>query len=349
MLPKAVIIGAGALGLGFLGERLAQDYVLCFVDMASKAELLRQLHQQQSYVVNVCSLEKTSTRKVSGVFDTLVSHRDMDSVRFADVLQRADLVFTATSTRNLGDVISCIAPVLNARERKRWLLFCENGRFLGSSYRDNFLAHVVLVDTVMSRMCRFASVDEEGGFEPLWPGFDKALVVEDYNSLPLDQDVCGSGPFSKVFLLVSHEQFACWQDMKFYLHNGMHAFVSYHAYLEGVKFYPQVPASIRARARRAILEELVPAIVSTHPVANGQEIEAYGIKLLERFFNPFFNDTIERGIRGVEEKLAPQERLLSGCRFIRRAGFEPREYASTILAARRIIAGGKREELPHTS
>jgi hypothetical protein len=33
MKHKAVIVGAGALGLGFLAERLAHDYDLCLADV----------------------------------------------------------------------------------------------------------------------------------------------------------------------------------------------------------------------------------------------------------------------------------------------------------------------------
>jgi hypothetical protein len=40
----------------------------------------------------------------------------------------------------------------------------------------------------------------------------------------------------------------------------------------------------------------------------------------------------------VEEKLAPGERILGGCELIRRAGIEPRGYATLLEAAQRIRA-----------
>lgn len=85
------------------------------------------------------------------------------------------------------------------------------------------------------------------------------------------------------------------------------------------------------------MDEVVPAIVRTHAVAKREEIERYGLRLLERFFNPHFNDSVERGVRGIEDKLAPGERLLGGCEFIRQAGIEPKGYATTIEAARGIL------------
>jgi len=80
----------------------------------------------------------------------------------------------------------------------------------------------------------------------------------------------------------------------------------------------------------------VPAILFHHPWAGRERIEAYALGLLDRFVDPRFNDSIARGVRGVEEKLAPGERLLAGRDYIREAGIEPRGYTTTIDAARRI-------------
>jgi hypothetical protein len=87
------------------------------------------------------------------------------------------------------------------------------------------------------------------------------------------------------------------------------------------------------------LDEVVPAITRTYPAAKKEEIERYGLGLLDRFFNPYFNDSIERGIRGIAEKLAPGERLIGGCEYIKRAGIEPRGYSGTIETAKKILSG----------
>jgi mannitol-1-phosphate/altronate dehydrogenase len=141
-----------------------------------------------------------------------------------------------------------------------------------------------------------------------------------------------------MFSVIPNAKFLLWEDIKLYMHNGMHAFVSYHAFLEGAELFTETPQPIRSEARQVMLEEVVPAIVRTHTCAQQEEIEAYGLGLLQRFFNPFFGDTIERGIRSVGDKLAPDERLVGGCAYIERAGIEPRGYAKTIEAAKEILA-----------
>ena len=234
------------------------------------------------------------------------------------------------------DVVRAMAPVLNSRARRVWLLFCENGMNIAARYRQELGAHVVLVDTVMSRMCRFAD-PEETGHAPLWPGFNQKLVAEAYDAIPLDRAFCGDGPFTSSFELVERADFRMWEDIKLFMHNGLHAFMSYHAFLEGAKRFPDISAPIRAEALRVMHEELVPAIVFHHSQAKSEKIEVYGRQLLERLVNPHFNDSIERGVRGVAEKLAPGERLLGGRDYIKEAGIEPRGYATTIEAAQRIM------------
>jgi len=337
METKAVIIGAGALGLGFLAERMAADYELTLVDTAVQAASLEHLQRHQGYTVNICAPDGVTTTTISGVFQTVVSDASGGRDQLAQALLQADLVLTATGRKFLDGIVADIAGMLNKRQQKTWLLFCENGRDIAAYYRKDFQPQIVLVDTVMSRMCRFADATQEKQFPPLWPGSDTALVVEQYSNLPVDGNLCRPGPFSSAFSMVSREEFLCWEDVKFYLHNGVHAFVSYHAFLEGARFYPQTSASIRQKAREVVMEEVVPAIVKTHAVADREEIERYGLELLDRFFNPFFNDSIARGVRGAAQKLSPDERLVSGCEFIKKAGLDPRGYASTIDAARKVM------------
>ena len=183
-----------------------------------------------------------------------------------------------------------------------------------------------------------ANIAEEPAFVPMWPNHDVALVVESYDYIPLDSSRCASAHFPSVFSLVSAPEFHCWEHVKLYLFNGVHAFLSYHGFLRAVEFFPDLPNDLLTRAHELICDEVVPAIVKTHPCARPDELERFGNELLTRFTNPYFNDRIERGIRGVAEKLSPNERLVGGCNFIRDAGLTPTEYASTIDAGREILA-----------
>ena len=338
MANRAVIIGAGALGLGFLAERMAQDYQLCFADIGQKSDVLGHLRNLQEYTLNLCGAQGIRTKTIRGCFQAVNMDAQEERKAMHGVLQDCDAVLTATSRSVLGAVVSRIAPALNAASSKTWLLFGENGLQIASEHAPSFDPQVVLVDTVMLRMCRLTRVVDEPHFSPLWPGYDQALVVEAYDYIPLDSSLCQAGPFSSAFSLVSPEEFRCWEHIKFYLFNGLHAFISYHAFLRGVEFFSDVPQDLLTRAQHLITDEIVPALAKRHRCSKQDELERYGQELIARFVNPYFNDRIARGVRGVEEKLSPNERLHSGCRFIQEAGLVPREYASTIEAGKGILA-----------
>lgn len=330
--PRAVIVGAGALGLGFLAERLCSDYDLCLADLAPRVRVLQRIAAEQGFAMNVCHDGRLEVRAVRGAF----SAATVGEEAFADAVSQAELVLTAAGTRALSDVVKVLAPVLGQSRRRTWVLFCENGLDIAVRFGNAFAARVTPVDTVMSRMCRFAEPGESG-YAPLWPGHPERLVAESYPAMPLDRSRCEGGPFTGAFDLVESCEFRMWEDVKLFMHNGMHAFLSYHAFLEGTRRFPEVSPELRAEARRVMREELVPAVLFHHPWARRERIEAYALGLLDRFVDPCFNDSIARGVRGVEEKLAPGERLLAGRDYIREAGIEPRGYADTIEAAHRIL------------
>jgi mannitol-1-phosphate/altronate dehydrogenase len=346
MSPRALIIGAGALGLGFVGERLAPDYDLCFADLRAgrvQAARLRGLEREQGYTVNICSLDGVTAREVRGGMAVAFTDRPAEDAALREAVVQADLILTATNRRLLNGIVPWLAELLRERETTHYLLFCENGLDIAASYANRFGRHTVLVDTVMSRMCRFNAPGGEsdapsaGPYRGLWPGHE-ALVVEEYALWPLDASVCEGGPFSGAFSLVPPEEFRLWEDVKLYMHNGMHAFVAYQACLEGARTFPETSEALRQAARETMLAEVVPAIVRTHPCARQAELEAYGLALLDRFLNPYFADSIERGVRGVRDKLAPGERLYAGGEYIRRAGISPDGYARTIEAAQAVLA-----------
>ena len=345
MRPRAVIIGSGALGLGFVAERLAPDYDLCFADLRAQEARLRLLERRQSYTVNLCGLDGVTTRQIQGSMAIAFTDRPAEDDVLRRAVVQADLILTVTSRRLLDQIVSWLSEMLNGRETRHYLLFCENGRNIARGFANRFGRHTVLVDTVMSRMCRFDTPYSGAGYapdgapyHPMWSGYEEALVVEDYGFWPLDASICEGGPFSPAFSLVPPEEFLLWEDIKLYMHNGMHAFVAYPAFLEGIRSFAEVSDALREAARETMLAEVVPAILRTHPCARQAELEGYGGTLLARFFNPFFADSIERGIRGVRDKLAPDERLFSGCEYIRRAGISPDRYARTIAAAQAVLA-----------
>ncbi|HAX98186.1 MAG TPA: hypothetical protein DCY12_04675 [Candidatus Atribacteria bacterium] len=344
MNRKAVIIGTGALSLGFLGERLAPDYEITFTDKNIKAPLLKEIQNQQQYKINMCHLDEIEPVSVQGQMNTFNLDEDKEKHSFYDALTEADLIFTAVGGQNLPAVISEVAQILNRQPRKYNILLCENGRNLAQTYQQYFKESSV-VDTVISRMCRFAS-PEENKYIPLWESFPDKLAVESYDYLPLNKAVCLPDQFSSAFTLVKPEIFAAWEDIKFFAHNGTHAFVAYHAYLDGIQFFSDANQKLGEKTSKMVFSEILPALHRAHSDFPYSDLKDYAKNLLKRLFNPFFHDSVERGIRGVSEKLKPNERLVSGLKFIHHQKIKPVHFASALLAGYKIAS--KLECFPET-
>jgi len=96
---NCVVIGAGALGLGFLGPELTPDCRVTYLDIPAKAELLAHLDRAGSYVFNETGLSMRAV-EVRGVGGRCLSEGG-PSPEVDDALDAADLVFTAVGEPNL--------------------------------------------------------------------------------------------------------------------------------------------------------------------------------------------------------------------------------------------------------
>ena len=99
--PKALIIGSGALGLGFLAERMARDYDICLADLASREPVLRLLAKNQGYAMNLCQPTGSEVRTVQGSFSIAPFESSRSGGAFARALEEADIILTAVGSRAL--------------------------------------------------------------------------------------------------------------------------------------------------------------------------------------------------------------------------------------------------------
>ena len=169
---------------------------------------------------------------VAGSFETILADYSGDRTRYERALREADIVLTVTGRNVLDRVVDLIGPAMNIQDKKQWLLFCENGLDVAATYASRFDSSVVAMDTVMSA-CAGSRMTKRKHTNRCGPGLYRRLLWRITDFLPLDIDKAQDGPFSPKFTLVTHEEFLCWEYIKFYMHNGAHAFVSYHAHLEG--------------------------------------------------------------------------------------------------------------------
>ncbi|GAF84155.1 unnamed protein product, partial [marine sediment metagenome] len=138
------------------------------------------------------------------------------------------------------------------------------------------------------------------------------------------------------FQAKGEREFSALKRMKFLLHNGTHAFLSLLGYLKGYSHFYQLTEEkeLLCLAHKMMNDEIIRALLSNYPdVLNENEVNNYAIDILRRILCPVFKDSIERGVRGSLGKLKPEERLISGAKFIISSGYLPEVYSMMIAAA----------------
>ena len=346
---EVLVFGAGALGLGFLGPELHKNYSLTFVDREFKGDFLAYLSKKGEYRINLTTpgIEMVVIRGVEGL--NLDDNKEREKT--VKRIGQASLIFTAVGLSNLKGVASILAEgIENHPERKEelYILCCENGQDIPAKFQG-FLREIMaslpswvkISEPVMGRMCRYEEkVKPWSIFEPVARGFSWGIVAEPFYGIPVRRSlVAESTVFSPAFQVKEDDEFEVSKERKILIHNGCHAFLAFLGYLKGYTYYCQLEKEkeILELAKKMVNEEMIEALLSKFGgVLDRNDLKNYSFDVLRRITSPLFGDSIFRGMRGSLEKLAPQERLIWGARFIWSAGFLPKIYCLGIAAAIKI-------------
>jgi mannitol-1-phosphate/altronate dehydrogenase len=332
---NVVIIGAGALGLGFLGPELSAEARVWFLDVPAKAELLARLSTEQSYCLNLASVHMRPLQ-VANVCAVSPSLEEAS----IDCLSRADLVFTAVGSAN---VVRLGSLLVRAAERRRAasplpVLCAENDRATVEMLRRTCGTggKVVVAGTVMGRMCRWAA---ETSSDPLFGSSGPSVIAEDFFGIPYEH-VAGM-PTLEFSCLQPRDtrRFELEKDIKLFAHNCVHGLWACAGALRGLDQIMQAGAepSVLDRTERMLHGELMPALRSYFgELFDANEFRNYSAHLIRRLLSPTLADTVKRGIRGAADKLLPEERWIAAVRFIRGQGLCADAYLETIAEIMKI-------------
>ncbi|MFH1377497.1 MAG: 2-dehydropantoate 2-reductase N-terminal domain-containing protein [Planctomycetota bacterium] len=334
MLTKnlsVAVIGAGALGLGFLGAETAHQATALFIDIEARRDTLEAIERKRSYVVNFAG---TGIRPQT--IENVRALLDFSNDAKANAVADADLVFTAVGAGNL----SRIAPWLrNAAQRRTKpgplvALCAENGidiaKKLSALVNDN--ERFIAMDTVMGRMSRLDS-EPDAGYRPLFDDRSETVVVEPfygipYHRLPTAPDL----PFD-VLQPRDAARFDYDEHIKLFAHNCLHGVFAIYALKKGKKTLADVSDDpvVLDRAHRMLNDELLPALIRLDAGAfEIAEYQNYAVHLVRRLVSRSFSDTVARGVRGAKVKLEPGERWQSAIDFLLKAGIKPVGYIDSV-------------------
>jgi mannitol-1-phosphate 5-dehydrogenase len=326
-MKSAVMLGAGNVGRGFLGQLFSESgYEVVFVDVDEP--LLAALQARGSYTIRLVDNETREDVRIAPV--RAIHAGDREAV--AGALQTASIGATAVGVRALPQIAPLVAAGIARRAEATMtgplnLIICENLKDAAATFRTMVREHLAprhhayleanvgFVDTVIGRMV-----------PPLPPDLraqDPSLVqVEPYKELPVD----GSGfvgPPPGIVAMQTRDDFGVYTARKLYLHNGGHAVLGYLGYLHGYTYGYEALADRRIRAAlEQALAEGQAGIVAAHDVKSAW-LQAHIDDLLHRFGNRALEDTNYRLARDPVRKLGPADRLVGAARLAEGAGLQP--------------------------
>ena len=317
------------------------------MDTAAKADLIAHAQRRHEYAVNVAgqTIVPLTVRPVDA-FRLDLAEQDKP---IREQIAQARIFFTAVGIRNLDSALSYLFDRIGGRKEPLFILCAENGEGVADKWRTLFPANVHLCDTVMGRMCR---LDERAApdYAPVAPGLAWGVVGEEFHGFPLSEAHRDAKVFhSSAFQFVPEAEFHARERVKLCAHNALHFFVAAMGRLRGAERFSDLAqdAEVTTAAREVLDGEIAPALWKDCAWRIGRsEFDRYVARMPARLFSPTLRDNVARGVRGIREKFAENERALGGLRLLLRNGVRPDRYYDLLAAglevARRDAEPGAR-------
>ncbi|NOU94049.1 mannitol-1-phosphate 5-dehydrogenase [Paenibacillus sp. LMG 31456] len=328
---KAVHIGAGNIGRGFIGLLLSQaGYEVCFVDV--NEPLVKLLQQKGAYTVSLANSFHDTTL-VSGV--SAINGKDLEQV--AEAIASSELVTTAVGLALLDTVSIGIAKGIEKRMSRSsaplQIIACENTIDGSSQLKDYVYTHLSQdIRNKANQLVSFpnAAVDR---IVPIQHHEDPLMViVEPFYEWLVDRSglLPGVAEIAGVHYV---DQLEPYIQRKLFTVNTGHSCIAYLGYLSGhdtiLESMENPAISLQVQH---ILEETGSILIRSHGF-NPEEHSQYIRKILDRFRNPYLSDEVVRVARSPIRKLSPNDRLVYPALQGFDLGIEPKYLALAMAAA----------------
>lgn len=199
-----------------------------------------------------------------------------------------------------------------------------------------------ILNTVVGKMSGVVSSADEMrrlGLAPLVPGFEKCVLVEEFNRILISR-ITLPGFHRGITVFEEKDDLLPFEEAKLYGHNAVHALLGYLALLRGYDVMSRIGADkeLLALGRDAFLRESGAALIRKHaatgdPLFTEDGFAGYADDLLRRMVNPYLFDRVERIIRDPLRKLGWNDRLFGTMRLAMQQGIEPRGMSLGAAAA----------------
>lgn len=323
MEKKILIVGAGRLGKGFLGETFdAAKWNVAFLDHDPKVtEELRK----GSYHVRLFGTEGTTDRQIS---DYAVYDCDTEQSCLREVLS-ADLIALCIYPEDMSEAADYLGPMIGKRAaahgRPLSIICCTNKNHIisemeklfeeaaGENAREWFRENVAVRDVIIRRSTDYAG---DNGLD-LVSTATMSLLIQP----PLFADL------KDVAWMELKDRLEVLKEIKLYTYNSPHATCAYAGYLKGYKTINEAEKDPEiARLMRDVLEEAVYGVSREFDI---EEKEVWDFCTMPGTKEEMV-DTIFRVAKDPMRKLARNDRLTGNAVFCLKHGRDPKAIIQSI-------------------
>lgn len=333
---KAIILGAGRIGRGFVSQILhLNDIELVFFDNSS--EMVELMNEKKEYTVHVMGYPEENTT-ISNVHAYLVSDTDQLEKEWED----ADFLITAVGGKNLpalGKYIGAAFKKLCMRHKVHYsnIITCENWVDPAKDIKDAILETLTAEEKEeFSKMIGVAEAvilttgaGSPDGKIPLNP---VDTWVQNFKYLPLEKETL-KGEYRELKYVEYVENFGNLLKQKLYTNNTSVGLVAYLGYLKGLTYVSEAAND----------PEIAPMLDEVYKEINEALIEGLGIneesqyafskRAKAKYQDRNIVDLLTRIARDPLRKLAPDDRLIGPAHISLSIHKQPKAIALATAAA----------------
>lgn len=314
-VKKAVVIGAGQTGRGFVAPILKENnYSITFLD--ENTSLIDKLKKEEKYTIHYFGNVKP---------DEEISNFDALQMSDEDAIQRlvdSDVVITSVFSGHLVELVPYLKKAGDKRQKPLTIICCENGVNVKKPLVDAQLNAVITEGVIFCTTLK-----------PHKDSLD--LMSEAIDNIPIDGNV--SGLDVNINRMPLDYNFAQLIQRKIYTYNFMSAVIAYLGWYKHYEVYADAAADEEISSVIENVKTIVSSVIAKEYEITFEEQLAFTQRAINKFKNKEIFDTIYRNARQAKRKLGENERLLSPLKFAQKYDSDT-TYFDLIIAAASLYA-----------
>ena len=329
-MKKAVMIGAGQIGRGFIGMLLEQaGYHVVFADI--NTDVINDINTRKEYTVHLVDTEclDTTVRNISAISSL--------SPALIEEYAACSLICTSVGLTAFPKIAPALAKGIALRQARGEesalnIIACENG--LNGTTRLKKLIYDCLNATereYADRMVGFPNCAVDRIIPPAKGLAAAETVVERYHEWDVERGGF-KGEIPNIPGMDVVDDLSAYVERKLFTLNGPNAVTGCYGFLKGYKTVneslldPEIYTVVYG-----MMEEVGRMLEKRHGFS-AEQMQTYRDALIRRFENPYIIDDCTRVAREPIRKLSPDDRIIAPLTYAQQYGLETKHYYTGIAA-----------------